>query len=127
MLAATGEVVIQDQRHEVDFAVPRDHFWGPRRESVKRGCGNFDDDHIGDFYFLFQTRNDTLERSEVTYGYLLDAGELVRLIRGEGRYPSMAAGRPHSKPRRKTSAGERTSFVESRRSSSRRSPPMPSA
>jgi hypothetical protein len=86
MLDVKGEVRIQGQRHAVDFPAPRDHSWGPRRESVKMGCGNFDDGHIGDFHFLFQTRNDTLERSEVTHGYLLDGGEVLRLVRGEGRY-----------------------------------------
>jgi len=86
MLAAKGEVRIQGKRHGVDFAAPRDHSWGPRRESVPMGCGNFDDGHIGDFHFLFQTRNDTLTRGEVTHGYLLDGGEVVRLIKGEGRY-----------------------------------------
>ena len=83
-----GHVEIGGERIAVDFAANRDHSWGPRRENVARfGCGNFDDGHFGrDFHFLVQTRNDSLERGEVTHGYLLDRGEVLRLKRGEGRY-----------------------------------------
>ena len=87
-MAVTGEVVIGGRRIPVDFPANRDHSWGPRREAIARfGCGNFDDGHFGeDFHFLFQTRQDSLERGEVTHGYLLDHGEILRLARGEGRY-----------------------------------------
>ena len=96
MMHVTGHARVRGVDHEIDFAAPRDHSWSPRPESTSgygypmSGC--FDYGSFGksgqDFTFFVQTNNswDDLRRGHVHNGYLLDAGELLRIRAGEGHY-----------------------------------------
>jgi len=96
MMRVTGEVRVRGEAIAVDFASPRDHSWSPRPESSSGYgypmSGNFDWGSFGvagqDFTFFVQTRNDwsDLRRGHVHNAYLIDAGELLRVKAGEGRY-----------------------------------------
>ncbi|MBW2426337.1 MAG: hypothetical protein JRG86_18975 [Deltaproteobacteria bacterium] len=96
MMHVTGVARIRGQEHRVDFAAPRDHSWSPRPESSSGYgypmSGNFDYGSFGptgqDFTFFVQTRNDwsDLRKGHVHNAYLIDHGELLRIVSGEGRY-----------------------------------------
>ena len=86
----TGQVRVLGQDYEVDFCGNRDHSWSPRREWGHRIIGNFDEGHFGrgDLSFHVQTRSDedSIERAEVTNGYLIEDRVPYRLTAGEGRF-----------------------------------------
>ncbi len=82
-----GEVVVNGQRHSVDFPSNRDHSWSPRREFGHNIMGNFDEAHFGrERSFLLQTRNDVIDRGTVTHGYVREGREVIPFKIGEGRY-----------------------------------------
>jgi len=96
MMRVRGVARIRGEDHPIDFAAPRDHSWSPRPESSSGYgypmSGNFDYGSFGpggqDFTFFVQTRNDwdDLRKGHVHNAYLIDHGELLRVVAGEGHY-----------------------------------------
>jgi hypothetical protein len=96
MMHVTGTARVRGVDYEVNWASPRDHSWSPRPESSSGYgypmSGNFDYGSFGkggqDFTFFVQTRNDfkDLRRGVVHNGYIIDAGDLLRIKAGEGRF-----------------------------------------
>ncbi len=96
MMHVTGTARVRGVDYEVNWPAPRDHSWSSRPESSSGYgfpmSGNFDYGSFGeagqDFTFFVQTRNDfeDLRRGVVHNGYILDGGDLLRIVAGEGRY-----------------------------------------